>query len=152
MEWKHEILREFKPHSVKHYQAQYPFCYFKTASHSWFSELREKFYRNNKKIVPDNIDEILQGSQTLVIWAMDDGTLDKRQRSFLFETQCFEENDPERLRKCLERNYGLESQIHRSGIKRGKRLYLTVNESRKLSKIIEPNMIQSLRYKLPIPL
>jgi len=82
---------------------------------------------------------------------MDDGTIDKRQGSMLFETQNFLKQDIEKLKECLKKNFGIESQIHQSGKNRGFRLYIPVRQACKLTKLIRPFMVSSMQYKLSYP-
>jgi hypothetical protein len=55
------------------------------------------FYLDGKKVVPSQISELLKTPLSLAVWFMDDGTVDKRRGSVLFETQSFSFEDIERL-------------------------------------------------------
>jgi hypothetical protein len=150
VEWKHQELALLKPSPLYYYaKAKYPFWRFVTRSHPYLIELREVFYREGKKIVPDQILDLLKTPQSLAVWVMDDGTLDKNHGSVVFETQAFSLEDIEKLRQCLWMNFGIQSRPCRSGRGRGLRLYVPVAEARKLRQIIEPYVIASMRYKLP---
>ena len=69
----------------------------------------------------------------------------------LFETQCFGQDDLQRLGVVLLDNFGVRATIHRSGVGRGQRLYVTVAEARKLVSLIGPYVVPEMRYKLPVP-
>jgi hypothetical protein len=152
VEWKRQELLELKPSPIhNHDNGGYPFWRFVTRSHPYLTELRRLFYMGGKKVVPETIGTLLTHPKSLAVWFMDDGTCDRRQGSVLFETQCYAAVDLERLRETLERNFGIKSAAHRSGVGRGQRLYVTVAEAKKLAAIIRPYMLPELRYKLPFP-
>lgn len=152
VEWKRQELIELKP-SPLHRQDNggYPFWRFVTRSHPYLAELRTLFYVGNRKVVPETIGRLLTHPKSLAVWFMDDGTHDRRQGSVLFETQSFGPNDLERLRAVLCDNFDIRSAVHRSGVGRGSRLYVSVEEAKKLAEIIEPYTLPELRYKLPFP-
>ena len=150
IEWKHKELALLDPSPLYYYaKAKYPFWRFVTRSHPYLIELREMFYVAKKKIVPERILELLATPQSLAVWFMDDGTLDKRQGSVLFETQCFLLEDIEKLQTCLLVNFGIRSNPCKSGRGRGLRLYVPIAEAKKLKTIIEPHVIGQMWYKLP---
>ena len=152
VEWKWTELMELQP-SPLHYQENggYPFWRFVTKCHPILKDLRSSFYRDGRKVVPDTIGELLVRPKSLAVWFMDDGTIDRRQGSVLFETQCFSTTDIERLREVLRVNFSLQASVHRSGRGRGYRLYIPVREAARLARIISPYVLPELRYKLPFP-
>jgi hypothetical protein len=150
IEWKHRELAQLNPSPLYYYaKTRYPFWRFVTRSHPYLMELRELFYVAGRKIIPDRILELLNTPQSLAVWFMDDGTLNKSSGSMLFETQSFSTEDIEKLRNCLQVNFGIQSRPCKSGKGRGLRLYIPVREARKLKAIIEPYVISQMRYKLP---
>lgn len=98
------------------------------------------------------IGEWFRAPVSLAVWFMDDGTLDRRQGSLLFETQSFTRQEIERLQGCLRENFGIGSRIHRSGVGRGLRLYLSVADAQRMAEIVKPFIVDSMRCKLPVPL
>jgi hypothetical protein len=150
--WKRRELLDLRP-SPLHYHDNdgYPFWRFVTRCHPYLAELRRLFYVGSRKVVPEVIGTLLTHPKSVAVWFMDDGTCDRRQGSILFETQCFGPDDLERLRLVLRDNFGVETVVHRSGVGRGRRLYATVAEARKLAKIVGPYVLPELRYKLPFP-
>jgi LAGLIDADG DNA endonuclease family len=152
VEWKRQELLELNPSPLhNHENGGYPFWRFVTRSHPCLTELRQLFYVGGRKIVPEIIVNLLTHPKSLAVWFMDDGTCDRRQGSILFETQCYGPDDLERLKDVLELNFNVKSAVHRSGVGRGRRLYVTVAEAKKLVAIIEPYVLPELRYKLPFP-
>ena len=148
-QWKHEELYLLSPSPMYFYDGKYPFWRFVTRSHPFLEEFRRIFYINGKKCIPDDINRYLNNPLTLAVWFMDDGTCDKRQGSILFETQCFCQQDIEKLKDCLAVNFGLNATFHKSGKGRGFRLYLSVKEALKFKGIVEPFVLPKMRYKLP---
>ncbi len=151
VEWKRQELLELRPSPLhNHDNGGYPFWRFVTRSHPYLTELRHLFYVGGRKIVPKTIGNLLTHPKSLAVWFMDDGTCDRRQGSVLFETQCYGPDDLERLKGLLA-NFGVKSAVHRSGVGRGQRLYVTVAEARKLVAIVDPYVLPELKYKLPFP-
>ncbi len=152
VEWKHQELMDLRPSSLhKNDNGGYPFWRFVTRSHPYLAELRRLFYVGNTKVVPETIGALLTHPKSLAVWFMDDGTCDRRQGSVLFETQSFGPTDLERLKMVLLDNFGIKSAVHRSGVGRGSRVYVSVAEARKLTETIGPYVLPELRYKLPFP-
>ena len=152
VEWKYQELMALQPSPLhRNDNGGYPFWRFVTRSHPHLTELRRLFYVGKTKIVPETIGTLLTPPKSLAVWFMDDGTRDRRQGSLLFETQSFGSGDLERLKLVLLDNFGVRSALHRSGVGRGFRLYVSVAEARKLAEIIGPYVLPELRYKLPFP-
>jgi hypothetical protein len=153
LEWKRQELASLHPSPLfLHAETRYPFWRFVTRIHPLLDELWNKFYVDGTKQVPHDIDRLLVAPKTLAVWFMDDGTIDKRQGSLLFETQCYPRNQIELLQRCLARNFEITSSIHKSGEGRGLRLYVPVQEAKKLAEIISPYTLPEMRYKLPVSL
>ena len=116
VQWKYEQLQALSPSTPYHcVKVKYPFCRFITKSHPYLIELRGIFYVNGKKVVPDQISELLKTPLSLAVWFMDDGTLDKRHGSALFETQAFSNEDIVRLQDCLNVNFDIQCHPVKSG-------------------------------------
>lgn len=152
VEWKHRMLNDLSPSPIYYGEAKYPFYRFVTKRHPYLEELYKKFYRNKIKIIPRDTKVFLNTPQALAVYFMDDATVDKRRGAVLFETQSFPDSQIIRLAKCLFANFNLQAVIHKSGRNRGKRLYLTVREAKKLREIIKPHILNCMKYKLLIPL
>ena len=150
IKWKREKLLGLRPSPI-HYCAvgKYTACRFVTRIHPHLSVLREMFYKNGRKIVPENIEELLTSPQSLAVWFMDDGTSDKRYKQILFETQAFSIPEIERLQRMLWLNFKVKAGIIKSGVGQGLRLHVPIRESKKLIQIIEPYVIPEMKHKLP---
>ena len=114
---------------------------FTTRQNSELSELFRKFYRNNKKVIPEDIklDPIM-----LAVWYMDDGSFCRASDVYL-NTQQFNANDQNRCQEML-RKIGIESMQNRD--KEYKRLRFKKSDLEKLWNIITPYIIPSMTYKL----
>ena len=151
VEWKHEALKQLKPSPIHYCRAKYPFWRFVTRIHPELTELRKHFYVNGVKHVPQAINTMLITPRALAVYFMDDGTQDKRYGTLRFETQSYDRESIERLQQCLEVNFGIQTSIHRSGLRRGLRLYVSAHEAHKLEQLIRPYLVESMKYKLPCP-
>lgn len=128
------------------------FWYCKTVTHPRLKPYRDVFYVKRRKVVPDCIEEMLTAPLSLAVWFMDDGGRDKRQRCAMINTQCFTLADQDKLRRCLQRNFGLTVTIRATGVGRGHRLYISAEQVERLCELVEPYLLPTMRYKLPVPL
>jgi hypothetical protein len=151
--WKYEQLKNWcgtEPHLVKINDSRYGKTYhqwrFSTRTHHAFEELRKLFYRRKTKVVPRNISRILKSPLSLAVWFMDDGGRRNDSYGLFLNTLSFTKPEHELLRKCLKKNFGIESRIH--WITDGFRLYIPSSAAKKFCSIVYSQLISSLRYKL----
>ena len=152
--WKYENLKRWiisKPRFLKVYDKRFDKIYtrwrFRTKSHKVFSSLRKLFYSNNKKIVPQRIEKTLKSPLSLAVWFMDDGGRRNDCYGVFLNTLSFTKAENEVLRKCLKKNFSLDSRIH--WIQDGYRLYILSKEAKRFSKLVYSHIIPSMSYKLP---
>lgn len=88
---------------------EYGFCEFVTLTHPEFTKFHRTFYLNNKKVVPDNINELLVNPLSVTVWFMDDGAAEYAGLSL--QTHSFELNEVEKLRDCLQKNFSIKAKI-----------------------------------------
>ncbi len=153
VDWKHQEFIGLQP-SNPHWNKNngYPSWHFVTRSHPDLISLRDLFYVNRRKVVPKAIKSLLTHPKSLAVWFMDDGTCDRKNRSFLLETQCFDDAGLELLQSTLYDNFGIMTTMHQSGKERkGKRLYVSVSDAQKMASLIEPHVLPVFRYKLGFP-
>lgn len=151
VEWKRAKLEKFKPSKTHYCQAKYPFWRFVTRIDPLFKELHDLFYVNGVKHVPKKIDQLMTTPESLAVYFMDDGTCDKEAGTLRFETQSYNLESIENIQQCLKVNFSIQTQIHKSGVGRGLRLYVNRIEALKLRKLIESHLVKSMQYKLPCP-
>ena len=151
VEWKWRVLEQFRPSPIHYCQAKYPHWRFVTRTHPTLAELRKLFYVDGVKHVPEEISKLLNTPRALAVYFMDDGTQDKRYGTLRFETQSYTSESIERIQRCFEVNFGIQTRVHRSGLGRGLRVYVSASEALKLAQIVQPFLVTSMKYKLPCP-
>jgi hypothetical protein len=140
--WKYEALRPIarvpgkyidkRGNSIMHQ--------LHTLSHSGLEELKDMFYKDNKKNITDKIQ---LNELSLAIWFMDDGTINGN--SYRFSTEGFSEEENYILKKLMEERFGFKVDVR----KYRKYYYLVVDRSfsEEMTRMIGPYMIGCMRYK-----
>jgi hypothetical protein len=109
-----------------------------------FNELHTLFYKNNKKIVPLNIYDILNPI-AISHWIMGDGA--KLNKGLVLCTDSFTLQEVIRLQNVLLIKYNIESTIQ--GWRNGRpRIYILQESMPKLINLIKPHILPSMLYKL----
>ena len=126
----------------------YKKMYFNTITTSQLKFYYDLFYQQNRKIVPRNIHRYLQPI-TLAYWYMDDGSLKWKNRSKAVRlcTDNFSEKEVTNLVEALNKKYSWLSATVQKQRSRY-RIYIPNNDYQ-FSKLIEPFIIDSMKYKLP---
>lgn len=120
---------------------------FSTISTGSLRFFAHQFYRNGKKIVPKLIHRWMS-PLALAVWYMDDGSIKSNEhKSVLLNTQGFSAKDLEILQKALEKQYGIKTKQREK--KDGIQLYLLSETVDIFLRLIEPFVLESMRYKLP---
>jgi hypothetical protein len=128
--------------------------YFSTRYLDELTVLYKLFYPKGKKIIPNNISDILISPLSLSVWYMDDGCLDyqpKDHYAFILNTDGFSFKDVSLLRNALSKNFFIETTIQTSSC-RGKnypRLYIGAKGRDKFLKLIEFNILNCFSHKKP---
>lgn len=120
-------------------------------SHSspYFGDLRSKFYRDGKKILPKNFDSILHSRRTFAVWYMDDGYYDQRDHSAHLYLPRFQQDENEHCIQTLKKIYGLDPKVYCRPDRKSCQLNFTGEQSKKLFLIIDPYLIPIMKYKSP---
>lgn len=118
---------------------------FATYSNPAFDSFRLKFY-GKRKSVPANINQLLNEPMSLAVWYMDDGYKRTDRSGLYLCTSAFSKKDNHLLQVCLERNFGLSTNIHYAG--GYPRIHLPAKYAGKFCQIIKPFVLESLSYKL----
>ena len=111
---------------------------------------QEKQHGKYIKIVPISFLYENLSPLALAVWFMDDGS--KLGSGFKIASNCFEFSELEELCKLLLEKYNLNCNIHNNKVK-GKStwtLYIKKNSAKSFANIIEPFMLNSMKYKLGI--
>src|SRR5437763_928756 len=81
---------------------------FQTVSHAAFRFYAQQFYADGRKRVPALVGHWLT-PRGLSYWFMDDGSLKSSQsKGVILNTHCFDQQDVERLARCLADHFGLQ--------------------------------------------
>ena len=114
---------------------------FSTRQHRELTDLYKLFYRNGKKLIPNNLclDPIM-----LAVWFMDDGSKCRDSDVYL-NTQQFSLDDQKRC-QILLRRIGIECSRNRDKIYW--RLRIKKSSLPRLWQLITPYIVQSMTYKL----
>lgn len=157
--WKYRVMRDWvltEPKTLirvyhKDPQRNLTSIRFQTICHPEFTYWYKIFYRNGKKIVPENIKDILVSPLSLAIWFMDDGN--KNHQAVFLNTQQFSLEEQKVLQECLLENFSLETTINKHWVYKRKQLYrirVSTDSTKKLYYLIKDFLISSMRYKFPL--
>ena len=121
---------------------------FKTYTYSSFNWIHEKFYKDNKKIIPQNISEYLSPI-ALAVWIQDDGGAKPKVSSGLkIATNSFTYEEVNFLAEVLRDKYKFKVSVQKAGALNQYNLYFSKNSMNKLVEIIKPYMHTTMYYKL----
>ena len=123
---------------------------FMTYGHKILGEFREIFYKNRKKIIPENLEYYLT-PLSLAIWYMDDGSIkSNKHRGMFLNTQAFNVLDVEKLQKILEKKFSTKTVTRKD--KNGLQIYILGKSAENFMRLIRSYIIPSMEYKIPKPL
>ncbi len=120
--------------------------YFHTLTTQELGDLYSLFYRRGKKILPENLYDLLT-PLSLAIWTMDDGDNDKD--SIRYNTQSFSYKEQKTLKELLKKKYQLESNLNKD--RNNYRLRVKKSSKAKLIELIDSFIISSMKYKILSP-
>lgn len=152
--WKWQELKRYMQDRPKRLERFHPtwkkqYAYYRCQSHSspQFGKLRAMFYDDHRKRIPPEINKLLSKPLALAVWYMDDGYYYARDRTAYLYLSPLNRTDIQRLERVLAEAFDLHPKLERkkSGALNFK---FTVDETRKLIKIVAPHVIKSLRYKI----
>lgn len=153
--WKYEKLESFSttplvcnafdPRTEKYYSH----ARFNTKSIEIFDKFYQMFYSDNKKRVPENIENIFMSPIALAVWYLDDGAKRTDCNALRIHTNCYSKSEQEALIRMLQKNFGIDTRLHKVHNEEYV-IYIPSEESKKFCKIINPIVkeIPSMRYKL----
>lgn len=144
VDWKFNLLAEYVRAPPRETSGH---CYyFRTISHPEFFSYRKLFYLNRRKIVPVELLYEQFTGFSLAIWLMDDGAAEGKQ--VRLNTQSFSPGENEALVSFLRAKLGIEARLNRD--KDRFRLRITEASIARLKSLVEPHVIPSMLYKLPL--
>lgn len=146
--WKYNILKNFvlRPPS---YRKENNSWRFRTISHPQITEVHHLFYKDGKKVLPLNIENILKDELSLAVWFMDDGGISRysgKIQGYYLNTQsfCLEEN--QKLIRLFQKIYRLK--VYKLKNKGNYRLYFGSQARNLFRQLIEDRILPSLNYKI----
>ena len=142
VDWKYSVLMnicksEPKERNTNNGRVAYRFF---TKQNREITNLLNLFYKNGKKVIPVDLE---LNPIVLAVWFMDDGS--NSRSNIYFNTQQFSLIDQNRLLHKL-RQIGLKARLNKD--KKYYRIRILKESISKLNQIIDPYIIQSMRYKL----
>ena len=121
--------------------------WFQTVSHGAFRFYAQQFYREGRKRVPSLIHRWITPC-ALAYWFMDDGSVKSRQsKGVVINTQDYTQSEVERLAAVLRERFGLKVKPRKQ--KEGFQIYISGESYESFREIVEPYLIEGMRYKLP---
>jgi len=108
-----------------------------------FTNLLKEFYRNGKKIVPDNL---ILNPIILSVWSMDDGSK-CNSSNFYLNTQQYSLEDQEKIVAKLKL-LGLDTKLNKD--KCYWRIRFLTSSLPKLRELISDKIIPSMKYKIEL--
>ena len=149
VEWTYQALAPLVLTPPQYYERTRS-MWFRTISHPELTQLHMVFYRDGKKIIPENISEYIQNPMTIAVWFMDDGNVIKHKnvvRGYHLNTQSFTQEENERLATWFESVYRIRCSIEQN---HGKpRLAIWQRASREaFATLVEEYLLPSMKYKL----
>lgn len=122
------------------------FC-FHTVSHPCFRFFAQQYLRGNCKVVPKLIHRWLS-PRCFAYWFMDDGSIkSKESKGVLLNTQAFSKSEVERLSNEVQHRLGLQTTLRPQS--EGFQIYISGKSYERLVELLDPWVIESLRYKIP---
>jgi len=149
--WKYKLLKNLvlcAPRKIVCWKnpkngEDYHSWYFHTKTTPEFGEFHEMFYRGRKKILPQNILDLLT-PLSLTVWVMDDGC--NTGDSLILNTQNYSLEEHLKLQKVFQENFGMIPTTNKD--RDTFRLRFNRKDASKLIKIIATSIIPSMRYKI----
>lgn len=144
VDWKFKILKNLVKGSPKVYlgnAGRVGYRFF-TKNLPQITNFYNIFYQGRKKIVPKNL---ILSPLSLAVWYMDDGS--KSRHASYFNCQQF---DAESQNNMLESLRNLDLKVSLNKDKTYYRIYVSSFSTPHLIELINPYVVPSMRYKLPI--
>ena len=138
------LIRELHPKTSKVYES----WQFATCATSELLDYWNQFCSSGRKIIPENILELLTDSLSLAIWFMDDGYKRNDCNAFRLNTDAFSQREQFLLQKVLEKNFGIQTALHKKS--NTWNIYIPETSAKKFVEIIRGFIIPSMTYKIAL--
>lgn len=149
-EWMHSVFRGITRMPIHDFSQRlgpknYPCAEFATLTHPEFTFYHDLFYREDgRKIVPREIDGLLNCPISIAVWIMDDGS--RENAGVALNTHGFSSDEVKHLQSCLIKNFDLYSTIRKN---KGRWIiYFPFKSLSRLREMISPYLLKGFEYKL----
>jgi hypothetical protein len=117
---------------------------FTTLSHVEFERFRVKFYRDRRKVLPE---ELELTPLSMAVWFMDDGSRKSRQcRGLYLNTQSFTRAEVDFLQCVIRRDVGVETTVRQQ--RDGLQIYVPAPSASDVTAFMTEDLLPCMRYKL----
>ena len=145
VDWKYQLLKDYvltKPKAYKGNGKRVGYRFF-TRSLPLMTEFYKRYYKDKIKVIPKDLQ---LNSFSLAVWFMDDGS--KSRNSCYLNTQQFGLSDQNYLIKVLHKQFGIKPNLDKDKIYF--RLRFSVEDTKRLKKLIQGFVLPEMQYKFPI--
>ena len=145
VDWKYQLLKDYvltKPKPYKGNGNRVGYRFF-TRSLPLMTEFYKRYYKDKIKVIPKDLQ---LNSFSLAVWFMDDGS--KSRNSCYLNTQQFRLSDQNYLVKVLHKQFGIKPNLDKDKIYF--RLRFSVEDTKRLKKLIQGFILPEMQYKFPI--
>jgi len=144
------LLFQGKPRKVERIHLitknQYSYWRHQSQANPFLGKLRNVFYPQGKKIIPQNIEKCLNPA-SLAVWYMDDGYYYLRDKCGYLYLGNVSQTEAETLQNALKNKFQLC--VHWLKKKKGYAIYFPPTEMRKLKLLLKGLYLEQFNYKFP---
>jgi len=150
LKYKWEFLKDFATDIQYSYQIdkrtqkKYEKVFFMLKTHPVFNPYYDLFYKNKIKVINKEMLYRLEGLG-LAVWFMDDGC--KHVKTYRLATNCFKLEELFIIKEFFKNKFNIDVSIHSKKV-----VYIKTHSAHTFKKLIEPYIIESMKYKLHCPL
>ncbi len=151
--WKTETLIPLfqgKPKKVERIhpvtKKQYSYWRHQSQTSPFLGQLRNVFYPQEKKVIPQDIEKYLNPT-SLAVWYMDDGYYYLRDKCGYLYLGNVSQTEAEALQNALENKFQLY--VHWLKKKKGYAIYFSPIEMKKLKLLLKGLYLEQFNYKFP---
>lgn len=152
-DWIFGEFEEFclkKPYTQSQYDVRtqkfYHHYRFSTVSNSIFNQFYRQFYPLKRKVVPNNIRNLLTNPLSLAVWYMDDGFCCLDCNSLYLCTSTFTNQEQLLLIETLKMNFNLDARVHYAA--GNARIYIPSSSAKTFCNLVKDFVLPDLSYKL----
>ena len=146
--WKYSVLKNWILTEPKIHEKTKSIT-IRTISHPELTDLHAIFYQDKKKIIPQNIEDLLSPI-ALAVWFMDDGNAVRHKSGDIYaynlNTQSFDRPEHQILIKVLRDKFDLHPNINKNN--GSLRLYIGVKDKINFANLIKDYIVPSMQYKI----